>query len=117
MPSRWGCLSRQERKMTKFHTACLIRQHSPKMADPPLLSVLLEGREAKSTSGGLTIRACPDTEPWAAGTNYDRVWSEIAKFAMEIVSDGQRLSRATLVWIPSAPFRSYSTIPTALKTS
>src|SRR5215831_11800861 len=33
--------------MTKFRTACLIHPHSPKMADPPLLSGLSRGSANK----------------------------------------------------------------------
>src|SRR5262245_13557628 len=64
--------SQRGRRMTKFRTACLIHPHSPKMADPPFLSVLAGARPIKSTSGVPIIRAYQDTAPWAAGTNCVR---------------------------------------------
>src|SRR5215831_17549529 len=65
--------------MTKFRTACLIHPHSPKMADPPLLSDLAGARPIKSTSGVPIIRAYQETAPWAAGTNCVRdLWGMAA---------------------------------------
>src|SRR5215471_16872958 len=72
--------------MKKFHTVSSIRPHSPKMADPLLLSVLAGGRPIKSTSGVPIIRAYQDTAPWAVGTNCVRDLWGMAKGGQMIVT-------------------------------